>query len=179
MRLFAFALALLTALSLTLIGSRFFPENAAAVSVPESADAGVQIGQESGESHDVAVNYVSIYGPGAVNLSDTKGRYMWVVTEVQNHSDHPEAVALSINIDEPVPLGCERQIDLIMPGRPSLHLDAGQTFPVMWRVSYVCHGPAMPSVIGQTVTVGVTHTASPEANLANNSGTASKAIIIR
>jgi hypothetical protein len=179
MKLYALALVSVAVVSLATLGLRLVPDDAAAVGISEAPSGQVQVRQDSGDAHDVAVNYVNVLGPGAVNLSDTKGRYMWVVTEVQNHSDHPDAIALSITIDEPVPLGCERKIDLIMPGRPSVNLDAGDTFPALWRVTYVCHTPAMPSVIGQTVTVGVTHTAGPEENLANNSATGYKAIIVR
>lgn len=112
---------------------------------------------QSGAGHDVAVTSVETYGPSAVNLSDTNGRYMWVMAYFANESDHTEMVNLALEIPEAVPEGCERHQDLIIPGQPSQVIAAGDEKYMIWRVRYECHAPTTFEVVPQTVTVGVTH----------------------
>jgi hypothetical protein len=136
--------------------------------------------------HDVGVKYIILVGPAAVNLSDTNGRYMWVIAEVGNFSDHDELVSVSMNIAEAVPAGCTRVIALILPGQLTFILLEGEQKIIVWRVRYECHTPAVIQVINQTVTVAIQHLDidgpgphnGNDTNLANQSKTTTKQVII-
>lgn len=163
--------------------------------------------------HDVGVKYVILVGPAAVNLSDSNGRYMWVIAEIGNFSTHTELVHINLSISPAVPAGCTRTASLILPGQVQFTLlgspTSGEQKILVWRVRYECHSPAAIQTINQTVTVGVTHCdpsttglAAPEptavtvaapggicqpnavpagadGNLANNTKTATKQVIIQ
>jgi hypothetical protein len=122
-----------------------------------------QVGQDcdtfNGElARDVLVDkFVLLVGPAAINLSDTNGRYMWIISEIGNVSNQPELVHINMSIAEPVPAGCTRDIALIIPGAVQFFLAAGEQKTLVWRVRYECHSPATAQVLNQTVTVGVTH----------------------
>jgi hypothetical protein len=136
--------------------------------------------------HDVGVKYIILVGPAAVNLSDTNGRYMWVIAEVGNFSDHDELVSVSMSIAEAVPAGCTRAIVLILPGQLTFVLLQGEQKFIVWRVRYECHDPAAIQVINQTVTVAIAHLdidgvgphAGVDTNLSNQSKTTVKQVII-
>jgi hypothetical protein len=136
--------------------------------------------------HDVGVKYCILVGPAAVNLSDTNGRYMWIICEVGNFSDHDELVSVSMSILEAVPAGCTRITTLILPGQLTFILASGEQKFIVWRVRYECHDPATPQVINQTVTVSIAHLdidgpgphAGNDTNLANQSKTTTKQVII-
>ncbi|MEK7248459.1 MAG: thrombospondin type 3 repeat-containing protein, partial [Chloroflexota bacterium] len=157
-------------------------------------------------THDVGVKYVILVGPAAINLSDTNGRYMWVIAEIGNFTTppHVELVHISITITPAVPTGCTRTISQILPGQVQFTLAGGEQKILVWRVRYDCHSPAAIQTISQTVTVGVTHcdpsTSNPgpitqptpggicdpnsvgpgyDTNLANNSFSATKQVIIQ
>jgi hypothetical protein len=110
-------------------------------------------------ARDVLVDkFLLLVGPAAVNLSDTNGRYMWIITEIGNlNTGSPELVHISMSIAEPVPAGCTRTEALIIPGARQFFLAAGEQKTIVWRVRYECHSPATAQVLNQTVTVGVTH----------------------
>jgi hypothetical protein len=108
-------------------------------------------------THDLGVSELSVSGPGAVNLSDTNGRYMWVTAKVTNHSAHDETISVAMTIAEPMPAGCAREARIIVPAQTSMIMYAGETKSMVWRVRYECHSPATNSVVPQTVTVRVTH----------------------
>jgi len=137
------------------------------------------------DDHDVGVKYIILVGPAAVNISDTNGRYMWVIAEVGNFSDHDELVTVSMSIAEAVPAGCTRAIVLILPGQLQFVLYEGEQKMIVWRVRYECHS-VTPQVIDQTVTVSISHDdidgAGPhsgnDTNLANQSKTTTKQVII-
>jgi hypothetical protein len=138
------------------------------------------------DDHDVGVKYIILVGPAAVNLSDTNGRYMWVIAEVGNFSDHDELVTVSMSIAEAVPAGCTRAIVLILPGQLQFVLYEGEQKMIVWRVRYECHAPAAIQVIDQTVTVDISHDdidgpgphSGNDTNLANQSKTTTKQVII-
>jgi hypothetical protein len=117
---------------------------------------------DSQPNHDVGVKYVILVGPAAVNLSDTNGRYMWVIAEIGNFSNpaHQELVHISMSIAESMPVDCganSRTISQILPGQSQFTLASNEQKILVWRVRYECHAPATIQTITQTVTVGVTH----------------------
>ncbi len=138
-------------------------------------------------SHDVVVkdqNFIVI-GPAAINLTDTNGRYMWVIAEVGNHTDpaHVETVDIGLDISPDVPDGCTRDAQQILPGQARFLMSENEQKFVVFRVRYECHTPADPQVITQTVTVSITHINTSDgdelgAALDNNSQTTTKAVII-
>jgi hypothetical protein len=114
---------------------------------------------DSTPTHDVGVKYVILVGPAAVNLSDSNGRYMWVIAEIGNFTlpPHVELVHINMSIAEAVPAGCTRTASQILPGQAQFTLLGLEQKILVWRVRYECHSPATISTITQTVTVGVTH----------------------
>jgi hypothetical protein len=138
-------------------------------------------------THDVLVKYIILVGPAAVNISDTNGRYMWVIAEVGNHSNHAELVTVSMSIAEPVPAGCTRSQVMVLPGQTQFVMAAGEQKFIVWRVRYECHSPAGGQVINQTVTVSITHDdidgpgphSGNDTNPSNNTKVATKQVIIQ
>ncbi len=155
-------------------------------------------------SHDVSVKYVSLVGPAAVSLSDTNGRYMWVLSALRNHSAHNELIKMGVTFGGVMPDGCVRADSLVLPGQTSFFLSPGDEKTLIWRVRYSCHAPATMQTVRETVSVAVTHcdpsTSEPgpaiqptpggvcpensqpegsEANVANNAATASKQILVQ
>jgi hypothetical protein len=164
-----------------------------------TASAGQQV-----TVHDVAVAYVSLSGPSAINLSDTSGRYMWVISQVRNNSDHAELVKPDFRLGENLPSGCSRSAAAVLGGQTTLSIAAGEGRTLVWRVRYECHSPAVAQLFAETVAVSVTHcskeTSLPgpvtqptpggvcplnsqppgyETDLTNNSVTASRHILVR
>jgi hypothetical protein len=107
--------------------------------------------------HDDDTKYVTLVGPAAINLSDTNGRYMWVISEIGNFSNHIDSVLISIAITPNVPAGCTRTIVQILPGQTTFLMASKEQKFLVWRVRYECHSPATEQVISQTVTVCVNH----------------------
>jgi hypothetical protein len=107
--------------------------------------------------HDPDVKSMIVLGPAAINLSDTNGRYMWVISEVGNFSAHVETVQVALSITPAVPNGCDRVEQQILPGQSEFVMFAAEQKFVVWRVRYECHAPALPQVLAQTVEVSITH----------------------
>ena len=123
------------------------------------------------QSDVLLVKYVILVGPAAVNLSDTNGRYMWVISEIGNVSSDTELVHISMSILEPVPAGCTRVISQVLPGQQMFFLSPGEQKVLVWRVRYECHAPATATAINQSVTVGVTHCDPSTTNVPNGPNT--------
>jgi hypothetical protein len=180
MKWFAYTCAILAALSTAIVGLRLAGGEASAFGVfGQGRAAMTHVHQQAAAEHDVGVNYVTLLGPGAVNISDTNGRYMWVSARIQNFSDHLEGVSIGLHISETPPQGCTRTVNLVMPGQSSFQMEPGDEWSVLWRVKYECHSPAIPAVLGQAVTVSITHRDGADTNPANNAVTARKNIIVR
>jgi hypothetical protein len=109
------------------------------------------------QSNALVEKYVILVGPAAINLSDTSGRYMWVISEIGNVAGDAELVHINMSILENVPAGCTRDVNQILPGQSQFLLSPGEQKVLVWRVRYECHAPTTAQVITQTVTVGVTH----------------------
>ncbi|MEX0682686.1 MAG: hypothetical protein WD904_04125 [Dehalococcoidia bacterium] len=155
MRTLACLVVALAAVSVAATGISFQGNSALATrALPPGAESNAH---RSDGANDVGVNYVSLNWPSAANISDTNGRYMWVVAQIENFSDETEMVKVGMTIAEGVPTGCERGITLVMPGQTSMLIYAGESKTMVWRVRYECHSPAVMSVVRQTVTVGITH----------------------
>jgi hypothetical protein len=143
--------------------------------------------------HDVVVKYVLTIGPAAINLSDTVGRYMWIVAEVGNHSMPlvPETVTVSMNIAQGVPADCTRtptdgpdplssigEESMVLPGQSTFVMAGGEQKFLVWRLRYECHSPATPQTFPQTVTVSIALVGPVDGDLSNNTQTTTKDVII-
>ena len=106
--------------------------------------------------HDPDVKGITVIGPAAINLSDTNGRYMWVLSEIGNFSDHVEEVSLALSITPAVPTDCTRDEQQILPGQSQFLIDEDEQKFVVWRVRYECH-TATPQTLDQTITVSIDH----------------------
>ena len=97
--------------------------------------------------HDGVTKVMFTVGPAAINLSDTTGRYMWIIAEVGNQGGPPttETATVTMDIAEAVPNGCTRTPDdndagnglneaLILPGQHEDKVDH-RRFPVLPRAA--------------------------------------------
>jgi hypothetical protein len=123
------------------------------------------------QSNVLVEKYLILVGPAAVNLSDTNGRYLWLITEIGNVSSDTELAHIDMSILEPVPTGCTRTQSLVLPGQQQFLMAPGEQKIIVWRVRYECHAPATAQVINQTVTVGVTHCDPTTTNVPNGPNT--------
>ena len=161
---------------------------ASATGVHEIAPPVTLCQEYSLQSNVVVAKYCLIVGPAAVNLSDTNGRYMWVICEIGNVSNDPEPVTITDPanlVTGALPAGCTRTTDLILPGQTSFMLGAHEQKIVVYRVRFECHAPATAQVINQTVTFTVTHVndagsaADQETILDDNTKIITKQVIIQ
>jgi hypothetical protein len=89
---------------------------------------------------DVTEKYITAIGPGPVNVSDTVGRYMWVIGEMGNLSSDPDSVTISLSLDPTDLDQCEATItDLILPGQESFTMLGDEQKFQVYRVRYECH----------------------------------------
>jgi hypothetical protein len=107
-------------------------------------------GDECDLFNDVGEKYITVLGPGAVNLSDTNGRYMWILGEMGNFSEKPERVTISVTIDPDTIAGCTIDVDLILPGQDTFILLAGEQKFQVYRVRFECH-TASPQVVSMDI----------------------------
>jgi hypothetical protein len=137
-------------------------------------------------SHDVGLTAVVLLGPAAINLSDTNGRYLWVMGDLENFSAHTELVTISLDVSPNVPSDCTQVETQILPGLATFVMTSGEQLSAVWRVRYECHSPS-PQIVAQTVTVDIVHDdidgAGPhdgnDTNLANNDIVTAKSVIIQ
>jgi hypothetical protein len=110
--------------------------------------------------HDVTVKSLLIFGPAPLNLSDSTGRYMWIIGEIGNLRDHPETVDLSLTASGNP--GCMEDIEEILPGRPEFTLLEMEQKWVLYRIRYECHAPTTPGLYPIIITMTIDHVAHPD-----------------
>jgi hypothetical protein len=144
--------------------------------------------QYSLQANVLVAKYCIDVGPAAVNLSDTNGRYMWVICEIGNVTSEPEPVTITSAatlVSGALPAGCTSTTGLILPGQTSFTLGAHEQKDIVYRVRYECHAPATGTVINQTVAFTVTHVndagtaADVETILSDNTQTTTRQVIIQ
>jgi hypothetical protein len=125
-------------------------DNCKLVPNPGQEDSnGNTVGDACDTTVDVLEKYITVLGPAAVNLSDTNGRYMWVIGEMGNTSTETQQVQISITISHTpaLPADCTEEIDLILPGQETFLMLGGEQKFQVYRVRYECHAPATQQVI--------------------------------
>jgi hypothetical protein len=107
--------------------------------------------------HDVGTKSCLVFGPAPVNLSltDTTGRYMWVICEVGNFSGHTEKVSIDLTVEAP-PTGCTSSESLILPGFDNFWMSTAEQKWVLYRVKYVCTS-ATPGVYPLDISMCIKH----------------------
>jgi len=137
--------------------------------------------------HDVTVKQIMVFGPAPINLSDTTGRYMWVIGEIGNvtadPNNHDEIVDLIFTVlGNP---GCSENLQQILPGRSEFRLLEKEQKWVLFRARYECHEPVDPGIYPLNVTLTIDHVAHGEQecfgddlNTANDSKTRTKSLLI-
>lgn len=116
--------------------------------------------QDPTPQHDVAISISAVTTPGAIDLSNTLGSYMWVSGELLNLSSHQDSVTIDVEIIG-VPDGCDFTTAVIVPGQPTFSIDPQGTTAVSLRTRFECHAPAQPAAYPITVTLCVDHNAPP------------------
>lgn len=112
---------------------------------------------ESGAAGGVQVNFTLLFGPAPETIADTQGKYMWVIPQIQNNSSEAESVTVSLEVTGPPEpdyflgfgrfrIGCDQDVELILPGFDSFWMAPGEEKFVLYRVRYECHPPAYPEV---------------------------------
>jgi hypothetical protein len=96
-------------------------------------------------SHDLIVKDCVKFGPAPANLSDTQGKYMWVICEIGNSETYPEVAQMSLSVTG-APTGCMQVEQLVLPGQERFYMTALEQKWVLYRVRYECHDPAAPNV---------------------------------
>ena len=133
--------------------------------------------------HEILVQPPIVLGPAPVNLSDTQGKFMWVIGFVDNvdiplDQDLPEVVTVSLTVDG-LPAGCDQVQTRILPPVSTLSINEGEKKPVLFRVNIVCHDPAAPDVYQLDVTVSAALASGEDDNdPSDNSQTVTKALIV-
>ncbi|MDO8615358.1 MAG: thrombospondin type 3 repeat-containing protein [Dehalococcoidia bacterium] len=79
---------------------------------------------DSTPRHDDGVKYCNNFGPGAINITDNVGAYMWVVCEIGNFSGHNDKVHLDVTMSGN-PACVSVQKVLIVPGQADFILLGG------------------------------------------------------
>jgi hypothetical protein len=161
---------------------------ATATGVHEVATPVTLCQQYSLQSNVLVAKYCLSVGPAAVNLSDTNGRYMWVICEIGNVTNEAEQVTITTAanlISGALPAGCTRTAALILPGQTTFTLAPHEQKMIVFRVRYECHAPATGVTVTQTVTFTVTHVNDAgtgrdvETILADNTKITTKPVIIQ
>jgi len=118
----------------------------------DTDDDGLGDACDDNPDHDVGITCDVLLGPAAVNLSDTNGRYGWLVCEVTNNDPDDARVTISVTLTN-APAGCSQVDVMILPGQASFVLLANETKAVVERVRIECHasgqtppGTATPQV---------------------------------
>ena len=102
-----------------------------------------------------------VLGPAAVNLSDTNGRYMWVLAEIGNFTNHVETVTIAQTLTPSSITDCTVNPQQILPGQATFELTAGEQKFVVFRTRFECHS-GTPGVVNMAITFSITHVGDPE-----------------
>jgi hypothetical protein len=136
-------------------------------------------------NHDDGVKYCLKFGPAPINLSDNDGSYMWVLCEIGNFSGHNDLVTITgpaSLLQSTLPNGCTASTALLIPGRTTFILFAGEQKFVLYRTKFECHEPATQQVIPITIKVSIDHVQQPpdgdDLNSSNDSVTITQNISI-
>jgi len=133
--------------------------------------------------HDVTTKSLMVYGPAAVNLSDTTGHYAWMIAEIGNLSGHTETVLLTPTVDPASIAGCLPYTPvLILPGHNPFTMLSHEQKWVLLRSRFECHAPpGLPGIYPIDITLCIDHvTAGPgdDVNAANDCQARTKSLLI-
>jgi hypothetical protein len=106
--------------------------------------------------HDVGTKSCLVFGPAPVNLGDSTDRYMWVICEVGNFSNHDEEVSVELTVEDP-PAHCGKLQSLILPGFDNFWMTSGEQKWVLWRVAFWCGTGATPGVYPLDIEACINH----------------------
>jgi len=86
-----------------------------------------------------------IYGPAPVKISDSIGRYAWMIGRAENPGVNNQNAEISLSVTGK-PSGCSQVQTLMIPGYEQFSLPALQYKWVLYRLRYECHTPAQRGV---------------------------------
>jgi hypothetical protein len=101
------------------------------------------------------------FGPAPVNISDTSGKYMWVICEIGNANAYVDGANIDLTVTPALPAGCAAVEQLILPGQDTFLLGSLEQKWVLWRVRYECHQPAPEDIYELNVKVCINHVPQP------------------
>jgi hypothetical protein len=131
--------------------------------------------------HDVSIGNCVVEGPPPVILSDVAGANMYVICNIANSSDHDDDVIISPAggiLQTALPAGCTATAVLLVPGRTDFVLPASEQKQVLYKLRFVCHSPAVESIVPVTIGVGITHPNGSDENPANNAVSFTDTVVI-
>ncbi len=89
-------------------------------------------------ARDAGITCDVLLGPAAVNLSDTNGRYGWLVCEATNYDPDDQRVTVSVTLSTP-PADCTQADVQILPGQTEFILLGGESKYIVERIRLECH----------------------------------------
>ncbi len=98
------------------------------------------------ECRDVGTSWIITLGPPPVAISNSVGRFMWLIAEAANYYPTYENVESRLQV-YPSVTGCAINEQLVLPGRESMVVGPKERRIILYRVRFECHSPAPPSVV--------------------------------